>query len=135
MMTNAWKELIEKNCTKIEHDILGFSFDNRDLLVRALLRKAAYKDQKFPVEFKKDGFQNGLDTFGDKVLDFAIFDHFMDNFLSDHNSEKIINGHREWYSQNKILQEYSLRCIALQDYVVWGTDEYNKKRVNYQFNT
>ena len=124
----AWKEILEEKCVSIEQDILGFSFENhRPLLMRALLRKAAFKDQNFPVEFRKYGFQNGLDTFGDKFLDFAIFDHFLDKFLSDNVSEKMVNGHREWYSQNVILQEFSLNCIKLQKYVVWGPDEFNKK--------
>ena len=126
-MSDDWKEILEKNCTGIEHDILGFTFDDRNLLMRALLRKAAYKDQNFPVELKENRFQNGLDTFGDKFLDFAIFDHFIDNFLSGNTSEKMINGHREWYSQNVILQEFSLNCITLQNYVVWGIDEFDKK--------
>ena len=126
-MSDDWKEILEKNCTDIEHDILGFTFNDRNLLMRALLRKAAYKDQNFPVELKENGFQNGLDTFGDKFLDFAIFDHFIDNFLSGNTSEKMINGHREWYSQNVILQEFSLNCITLQNYVVWGIDEFDKK--------
>ena len=126
-MSDDWKEILEKNCTDIEHDILGFTFNDRNLLMRALLRKAAYKDQNFPVELKENRFQNGLDTFGDKFLDFAIFDHFIDNFLSGNTSEKMINGHREWYSQNVILQEFSLNCITLQNYVVWGIDEFDKK--------
>ena len=126
-LSDAWKEILEKNCTDIEHDILGFTFNDRNLLMRALLRKAAYKDQNFPVELKENRFQNGLDTFGDKFLDFAIFDHFIDNFLSGNTSEKMINGHREWYSQNVILQKFSLNCITLQNYVVWGIDEFDKK--------
>ena len=126
-MSDDWKEILEKNCTDIEHDILGFTFNDRNLLMRALLRKAAYKDQNFPVGLKENRFQNGLDTFGDKFLDFAIFDHFIDNFLSGNTSEKMINGHREWYSQNVILQEFSLNCITLQNYVVWGIDESDKK--------
>jgi dsRNA-specific ribonuclease len=126
-MTDIWKEILEKNCVNIECNILGFSFDDRNLLIRALLRKAAYKDPGFPVDLKDNGFQNGLDTFGDKVLDFAIFDHFMDIFISERNSEKIINGHREWYSQNEILHDFSLNCITLDHYVVWGIDEYDKK--------
>ena len=126
-MSDDWKEILEKNCTDIEHDILGFTFNDRNLLMRALLRKAAYKDQNFPVELKENRFQNGLDTFGDKFLDFAIFDHFIDNFLSGNTSEKMINGHREWYSQNVILQKFSLNCITLQNYVVWGIDEFDKK--------
>jgi dsRNA-specific ribonuclease len=130
-MTNTWKKILEENCTKIEHDILDFSFHG-DILKRALLRSAAYKDQRFPVELKEIGFQNGLDTFGDKILDFAIYDHFMDNFLKNQNLGKkklrgIINGHREWYSRNEILQEFSLKCITLQNYVVWGSDEFDKK--------
>jgi len=126
-LSDAWKEILEKNCTGIEHDILGFPFDDRNLLMRALLRKAAYKDQNFPVGLRENRFQNGLDTFGDKFLDFAIFDHFIDNFLSGNTSEKMINGHREWYSQNVILQKFSLNCITLQNYVVWGIDEFDKK--------
>jgi len=131
-MTNTWKKILEENCTKIEHDILGFSFEDCTVLKRALLRSAAYKDQRFPVELKEIGFQNGLDTFGDKILDIAIYDHFMDNFLCYQNLGKkklrgIINGHREWYSRNEILQEFSLKCITLQDYIVWGTDEFDKK--------
>jgi len=126
-MSDDWKEILEKNCTDIEHDILGFTFNDRNLLMRALLRKAAYKDQNFPVGLKENRFQNGLDTFGDKFLDFAIFDHFIDNFLSGNTSEKMINGHREWYSQNVILQKFSLNCITLQNYVVWGIDEFDKK--------
>jgi dsRNA-specific ribonuclease len=131
-MTNIWKKILEENCIKIHDNILDFSHKDRIVLKRALIRSAAYKDQRFPVELKEIGFQNGLDTFGDKILDFAIYDHFMDNFLDYQNSEKIelgeiINNHREWYSKNEILQEFSLKCITLQDYVVWGTDEFDKK--------
>ena len=131
-MIDPWKKILEEKCTQIEHNILDFSFNDCSVLKRALLRSAAYKDQRFPVELKEIGFQNGLDTFGDKVLDFAIYDHFMDNFLSHQNSEEtglgeIINSHREWYGRNEILQEFSLNCITLYDYVVRGTDEFDKK--------
>lgn len=125
--SDSWKEILENNCANIEKDILGFSFKDRTLLMRALLRKAAFKDQNFPEELRIYGFQNGLDTFGDKFLDFAIFDHFLEKFLINTVSEKMVNGHREWYSQNIILQEFSLKCIQLQNYVVWGTDEFDKK--------
>jgi hypothetical protein len=111
-MTNIWKKILEENCTKIQNDILDFSIKG-DILKRALLRSAAYKDQRFPVELKKIGFQNGLDTFGDKILDFAIYDHFMNEFLKHQNLGKkkfrgLINGHREWYSQNEILHKIVL---------------------------
>ena len=56
----------------------------------------------------------------------------MNEFLKHQNLGKkkfrgLINGHREWYSQNEILQEFSQNCIILQNYVVWGTDEFDKK--------
>jgi len=131
-MPQSWKTILDKNCNAIEREVLGFSFHDRNLLVRALLRKAAHKHKDFPPDYKKNGHQIGLDTFGDKVLDFAIYDHFIDSFLRCEITEKkkirgIINGYREWYSQNEILEEFSLRCITLQEYVIWGTDEFDKK--------
>jgi ribonuclease III len=131
-MTNIWKKILEENCKKIQDDILDFSYNDNIVLKRALLRSAAYKDQRFPVELKDIGFQNGLDTFGDKILDYAIYDHFMDEFLGYQNSEKIelgeiINNHREWYGKNEILHAFSLNYISLYDYIVWGTDEFDKK--------
>jgi dsRNA-specific ribonuclease len=112
--------------------VVGFPFDNRDLLVRALLRKQAYNHKDFPPDYRMYGFQNGIDTIGDKVLDFAIYDHFIDRFLGFETINRkeikgIINGYREWYSGNDILQNFSVDCIILQKYVVWGTDEYDKQ--------
>jgi dsRNA-specific ribonuclease len=131
-MQQTWKKQIDGNCDAIETEILGFSFRDRNLLIRALLRKAAYKDKDLPTEYYQNGHQIGLDTFGDKVLDFVIYDHFIDIFLScEHMGKKklrgLINGYREWYSRNEILEDFSFHCIALQKYVILGTDEFDKK--------
>jgi ribonuclease III len=131
-MQQTWKKQIDGNCDAIETEVLGFSFRDRNLLIRALLRKAAYKDKDLPTEYYQNGHQIGLDTFGDKVLDFVIYDHFIDIFLScEHTGKKklrgLINGYREWYSKNEILEEFALHNIKLYDYVIWGIDEYNKK--------
>jgi dsRNA-specific ribonuclease len=131
-MAKKWKAIIDEKCSTIESEILGFSFHDRSLLVRALLRKSAYNHEDFPPDCRINGFQKGLDTFGDMVLDFAIFDHFSDIFLHYENMNKdllrgSINGYREWYSKNDVLEDFSLHCIALHKYMIWGTDEFDKK--------
>jgi dsRNA-specific ribonuclease len=131
-MPKDWNLIIVERCNAIEREILHFAFINRGLLVRALLRKAAYNHQDFPPDHRVNGFQAGLDTFGDMVLDFAIFDHFSDIFLRYENIDKdqikgSINGYREWYSKNDVLEDFSLHCIGLHKYLIWGTDEFNKR--------
>jgi len=129
--SEQWNTIIETNCDAIEREVLGFSFVTPDLLIRALLRKDAYIHKDFPEEYKFCWHQEGLDTFGDKVLDFAIYDHFGDSFLTIRDLEKEvirrhINGHREWYAANDILEEFALNAIGLQKYIIWGTDEFDK---------
>lgn len=131
-MSKHWTSVIAKNCITIEQELVGFPFHNRNLLIRALLRRAAYDHKDFPKDYRMVGFQNGIDTLGDKILDFAIYDHFIDTFLGYETMNRrqikgIINGYREWYSANDILHDYSLDCIILQKYVIWGTDEFDKQ--------
>jgi dsRNA-specific ribonuclease len=137
LTSERWSTILETNCDAIVREILGFSFVTPDLLIRALLRKAAYQHKDFPQEYKFCWYQNGLDTFGDKVLDFAIYDHFGDSFLQIKDLDKDtikghINGHREWYANNEILEDFALNCIGLQKYVIWGTDEFNKSIWNQE---
>jgi dsRNA-specific ribonuclease len=131
-VSKRWTSVIAKNCIMIEQELVGFPFHNRDLLVRALLRKAAYNHRDFPPDYRMYGYQNGIDTLGGKVLDFAIYDHFIDTFLGYENLNRkqikgVISGCREWYSAHDILQEFSMDCIILQKYVVWGTDEFDRQ--------
>lgn len=129
----TWAEFHEEKCDPIERDILGFEFHNRDLLIRALTRRALFNETGYFLEHKKIGHQIGLDTIGDTVLDFAIFDHFIDTFFHEQEKEKtksrqIVHGYRKWYGMNEIVQEFSKKCIYLQNYVIWGQDEEDKTK-------
>jgi dsRNA-specific ribonuclease len=131
-MAKKWNTIINEKCRTTESEVLGFSFHDRGLLVRALLRKSAYKHKDFPPEYRVNGFQVGLDILGERVLGFAIVDHFSDGFLRYENLNKdvitgSINGYREWYTGNDVLEEFALQGIALHKYIIWGTDEFNKK--------
>jgi dsRNA-specific ribonuclease len=51
-MAKKWQAIIDEKCSTIESEMLGFSFHDRNLLVRALLHKAAYKHKDFPPEYQ-----------------------------------------------------------------------------------
>jgi ribonuclease III len=129
----TWKEYQEEKCVPVENDILHFEFTDRGILIRALTRSAFFSQGEYLPEHNLNGHQIGLDTIGDTVLDFAIFDNFIDTFLPIQvkmktKSRQTIHGYRKWYGMNDIVQEFSKKCIHLQKYVIWGQDEEDKTK-------
>jgi ribonuclease III len=131
-MTSSWEKYRDTKCYPVEKDLLGFNFDNPNLLIRALTRSAVFNQTGYLPEHKENGHQIGLDTIGDTVLDFAIFSHFIEPILSEQVKEKkksreIIHGYRKWYGMNDVVQEFSKNCIHLNQYIIWGPDEEKRK--------
>lgn len=131
-MKKTWEDYRNEKCIPVETEILGFEFNNRDLLIRALTRSALFNQAGCLLEHKKNGHQIGLDTIGDTVLDFAIFSHFIDTILHEQVTDQkklrqIIHGYRQFYGMNDVVQEFSKDYIHLQEYVIWGPDEETRK--------
>ena len=129
-MAPTWKDYVKEICVPVENKFLEKRFRNRDLLIRALLRRDKLEkplDPDYP-ELHEIRFQDGLDTIGDKILDFLIFDYFIDEFVKDSEPNKLkqkINKKREDYGGNKILQNFSQNRIHLYNYILWSDNEWD----------
>lgn len=115
-------------CKPVEYQFLGESFADRDILMRALMRRDKLEkplDPNYP-ELSDIGYQDGLDTIGDTVLDFMIFDHFIDEFVQDSEPNALkqkIDQKRKDYGGNEILQIFSHKQLQLQNRILWSDNE------------
>jgi dsRNA-specific ribonuclease len=123
-MTDLWEDFEQKRIA-FEMHFLKAPVANPSLLTRALTRKDKWEKTKCQ-ELKENGHFEGLDTIGDKILDYLIIDHFAGQ---DRNLKpEDINTYRENYGKNKVLHKFSKRWMSLQDYVIWSDEEEKKER-------
>ena len=131
-MAATWEEYVEEQSSPIEDKFLdGEKFNDRLLLIRALTRNAKLNEALEFHEMKANGSQIGLDTIGDTVLDFVIIDHFSQESRETSKarySPEQLNKFREIYGTNPHLHDFSKNVIGLQQYVIWGNDEEDKKK-------
>ena len=129
-MGSSWLKFVKEKSSQVENKFLGERFHDRLLLIRALTRNAKLNEEiEFP-ELKANGSQVGFDTIGDTILDFLVIDHFSQR---SKKLEKIrcspeqLNDLREFYGNNLILHKFARTSLKLQEYIIWGRDEEDKK--------
>jgi len=117
----GWIKYREQICYPVERYLLGYSVQNKERLISAILRNAFTNE---PTDFidrlKEISMYKSLETIGDFVLDYAIIDTFPEK---EYSSPKEIDDLRTFYSKNDTLQRFSKNCIHLQNFILWGPDE------------
>ncbi|HVN65400.1 MAG TPA: ribonuclease III domain-containing protein [Methanomicrobiales archaeon] len=129
-MKTKWKDFVKEKCGSIEKDLIGHRFENRELLIRALTRNAVLNGQPPYPEMKTIGSQEGLDTFGNTILEFIIVDHFSKRKgrkRKDLYTPDSLTRLQEFYGNNKALHRFAKESMGLQKYVIWGKDETARK--------
>lgn len=130
-MTLPWSEYQDEICKPIEDQFIGERFTNRDFLTRAIMRRDKLEKPMDPdyKELHTIGHQDGLDTIGDKILDFMIFDHFIKEFVEDpepkNKLKEKIHQKRMDYGGNEILQIFSQNRIHLYNRILWSDNEWD----------
>lgn len=129
-MAAPWSKFVKETASRVENRFLGEKFGDRLLLVRALTRNAKLNEEIEYPELKANGSQVGFDTIGDTILDFLIIDHFSQKSKKRAKircSPEQLNDLREFYGNNLILHRFAKNTLRLQDYIIWGSDEENRK--------
>jgi len=114
-------------CKPVETDLLGYPVQNKERLISAIISNALLNEAVPFQELKKIKVDTSLETMGDFILDFLIFDNFA---LKGHYTAKEIDNFRQLYGGNDILHCFSKKCIKLQDFILWGSDEIRLKKWN-----
>ncbi len=123
--TIEWINYRDKICYPVEKYLLGYSVQNKERLITAIISNAFINEKVEFAQLKKIPVDTSLETMGDFVLDFVIFDHFA---LRDHYTSKEIDDFRQFYGGNKTLHWFSKKCLHLQNFILWGPDERNQKK-------
>lgn len=116
-----WITYRDQICYPVERYLLGYSVQNKERLISAILRNAFTNEPTdFKDRLKEISMYKSLETIGDFVLDYAIIDTFPEK---EYSSPKEIDDLRTFYSNNDTLQRFSKNCIRLQNFILWGPDE------------
>lgn len=116
---------LEKICYPVERYLIGFAVRNKERLISAIISNAFQNELVGFEQLKKIPVDKSLETMGDYVLDFVIFDKFA---VKERHTAKEIDDFRQWYGNNENLQYFSKNCIHLQNYILWGPDERNQQK-------
>jgi ribonuclease III len=120
-MKQSWEHYIDTKCQDVEHGLKIKSFTDRELLIKALTRRAFLNENiDFKEKFEENGDQKGLDTIGDAVIDLIITKEAYDRGIV---TRKELTDFWKKYGNNITLHRYSHECINLDDHVLWGSDE------------
>jgi dsRNA-specific ribonuclease len=122
---DRWIAYRDDLCKPIERDILGYPVRNKERLISAIISNAKIHEGVPHLQLSEIHMDKSLETMGDYILDFVIFDHFA---VKDCHTAKEIDDYRQIYGRNETLQEYSKKCLKLQDYILWGPDEIRLKK-------
>ena len=121
----TWEQYRDELCKPIEDELLGFPVQNKERLISAIISNQLLNEGvPFP-ELKDCRKDSSLETMGDYILDFTIFDNFA---LKGKFTAKEIDDFRQFYGGNEALHLYSKKHLKLQKFVLWGPDEKNKER-------
>ena len=117
-MTSDWKNYKKNICERIEEKVLGFSINDKKILISAILSEAYLNEKNdYNEQLKKIGVDKSLETIGDYVLDFVIvIDHFAKN---SQYTPKQLDDFRQWYGKNSNLHKFSKETLHLQDFILW----------------
>jgi len=121
-----WIKYRDQICYPIEKYLLGYSVQNKERLISAILRNAFTNE---PIDFidrlKEISMDKSLETIGDFVLDYAIIENFP---KKERSKPKDVDDYRQFYGNNLTLFQFSMNCIHLEKFVLWGSDE-DKNRI------
>jgi dsRNA-specific ribonuclease len=120
----SWEYYRDGLCKPIEDKLLGFPVKNKERLISAIMSNARLNEGvPFP-ELKEIRLDSSLETMGDFILDFAIFDNFA---LKGKFTAKEVDDFRQFYGGNEALHNYAKEFLKLQDVILWGPDEKTRK--------
>jgi dsRNA-specific ribonuclease len=119
-----WTIYLDEICYPVERYLLGFAVRDKERLISAIISNAFRNERVDFEQLKKIPADPSLETKGDFVLDFAIFDNFAPN--GRFTAEEIDNF-RQTYGNNIALQRFAKDCIHLQNFILWGPDERDKE--------
>jgi ribonuclease III len=127
-----WIKYRDEICYPVEKFLLGYSVQNKERLISAIISNAFLNEKVEFEQLKKIPVDTSLETMGDFVLDFVIFDHFA---MREHFTSKEIDDFRQFYGGNKTLHWFSKTCLNLQNYILWGPDERAQKKWDHASTT
>jgi len=119
-----WEEQQDALCDKIENDFHLQKFSNRILPITALTTNGKISDPKDDLfkKYLKPDCQKNLATIGDTVIDFLIFDNFLDR--TNINSAQDLNALRERYGNNYTLHFIAKNPpVSLGNYIIKSESE------------
>jgi ribonuclease III len=120
-----WASYLHEICYPVERYLLGFPVRNKERLVSAIISNAFLNEKVEFEQLRKIPEDKSLETIGDYVLDFAIIEHFP---AKERSTPEEINEFREFYGKNETLHWFAKNHLRLQNFILWGPDEENKKR-------
>jgi len=123
--TKNWIKHRDNLCIPIERDLLGFTVQDKERLISAIISNALIHEKPEFEGLKSIPVDPSLETIGDYVLDFVIMDNFA---FSSHFTAKEVDDFRQLYGKNEFLHTFSKNCLYLQDYILWGPDEIDPPR-------
>jgi hypothetical protein len=111
----TWEQYRDTLCQPIENELFGFSVQNKDRLIRAIISNARSEvEVTFPL-MKQYKMDSSLETKGDCILDFAIFDHFAHD---ENYTAQQLDDFRQHYGKNRTLQIFSREILKLYKYIL-----------------
>ena len=122
--SDAWKEYRNRLCYPVEKYLLGFSVQDKERLISAIISNAFLNEKTEFDQLRQIPADPGLETIGDFVLDFAIIDNFA---AGGRYTAKEIDDLRQVYGGNTALHFFAKHCIRLQCFIIWGPDEWRRK--------
>lgn len=120
-----WLAYRDELCKSVEKDLFGYPVRNKERLISAIISNAMLNEGVRHSELSKIRMDTSLETIGDFILDYIIIDNFASK---DCHTAKEIDDYRKIYGGNEILQEFSKKCIKMQDFILWGPDEIRLKK-------
>jgi dsRNA-specific ribonuclease len=119
-----WASHLHEICYPVEKYLLGYPVREKERLVSAIISNAFLTEQIEFEQLRKIPADKSLETIGDYVLDFAIMEHFP---RKETTTPKEINDFREFYGNNETLHWFAKNHIHLQNFILWGPDEEERK--------
>jgi ribonuclease III len=116
---------LEKICYPVERYLIGYTIKDKERLVSAIISNALLNEPAGFEQLAKIAIDKSLETTGDFVLDFVIFDHFA---VQGHHTAKETDDFRQKYGNNENLHNFAKNNLHLQNYILWGPDERKQQK-------
>jgi ribonuclease III len=118
--TTEWINYRDEICYPVEKYLLGYSVQNKERLVSAIISNAFINEKPEFKQLTKIPADKSLETIGDFVLDFAILEHFP---KKESTTPQEVDDNRAFYGKNGTLTWFSKNRLHLQNFILWGPDE------------